>query len=259
MDSKVKANGDTFPTAGSHRIRESDSMTSPYFATTRWSIVLAAGDRREPTAALALRDLCEAYWYPLYAFARRDGATDADAMDLVQGFLADLLARGELGAAPDRGRFRSYLIGALRNYRNNKSRAERTQKRGGDVASWSLDDAEARYGREPADRDDPEALFERRWATTLLDRALERLEQEYRERRREGFFEELKDVLTGSAITNYAEKARSLGVTESVIKVSVHRMRGRMRELLREEVAQTVADTGAIDDEIQHLFTVLAR
>ena len=185
MDSKVKANGDTFPTAGSHRIRESDSMTSPYFATTRWSIVLAAGDRREPTAALALRDLCEAYWYPLYAFARRDGATDADAMDLVQGFLADLLARGELGAAPDRGRFRSY--------------------------------------------------------------------------RREGFFEELKDVLTGAAITNYAEKARSLGVTESVIKVSVHRMRGRMRELLREEVAQTVADTGAIDDEIQHLFTVLAR
>ena len=226
MDSKVKANGDTFPTAGSHRIREPDSMTSPYFATTRWSIVLAAGDRREPTAALALRDLCEAYWYPLYAFARRDGATDADAMDLVQGFLADLLARGELGAAPDRGRFRSYLIGALRNYRNNKSRAERTQKRGGDVASWSLDDAEARYGRE---------------------------------RRREGFFEELKDVLTGAAITNYAEKARSLGVTESVIKVSVHRMRGRMRELLREEVAQTVADTGAIDDEIQHLFTVLAR
>lgn len=233
-------------------------MTSPLFATTRWSIVLAAGDHREPTAAMALRDLCAAYWYPLYAFVRRDGVAEQDAMDLVQGFVADLLQRGELGADPERGRFRSYLIGALRNFRNNERRAQAAQKRGGLVTSFSLDDAEARYGREPSRERDPVALFERRWATTLLDRTVERLATEYRQRNREHVFDALKDTLTGGATLSYADKARSLSTTEGAVKVAVHRLRGRLRELLRDEVAQTVGDAADVDAELQHLFTVLA-
>jgi len=221
-------------------------------------MVLAAAAPSEPNAQLALRELCEVYWYPLYAFLRRDGVAESEAMDLVQGFLADVLERGELGADPERGRFRSYMIGALRNYRSNVRRAAATQKRGGEVQSFGLDDAEARYRYEPADTESPQVLFERRWAMTLLDRALERLEAEYRERKREAVFDALKDTLSGGAVENYAQKAAGLGMSESAVKVSVHRMRARMRELLREEVAQTVSSEADVDDELQQLFAALA-
>ena len=233
-------------------------MSSPRFRTTRWSMVLAAGVPSEPQAQLALRELCEAYWYPLYAFLRRDGVDEAEAMDLVQGFLADVLVRGELGADPGRGRFRSYMIGALRNYRSNVRRAAAAQKRGGDVQSFGLDDAETRYAHEPADTESPEVLFERRWATTLIDRAIERLEAEYRDRGRGDVFDELQDTLAGGAVDTYAEKAAALGLSESAVKVGVHRMRGRLREILREEVAQTVCEEGDIDDELKRLFAALA-
>lgn len=221
-------------------------------------MVLAASGSGEPKAELALRELCEAYWYPLYAFLRRDGTEEAEAMDLVQGFFADVLERGELGADPDRGRFRSYMIGALRNYRSNVRRAASTQKRGGHVQSFGLDEAEARYRYEPVDTESPESLFERRWAMTLLDRAIERLEGEYAERKRGNVFDVLKDTLSGGAVDSYAQKAAVLGMSESAVKVSVHRMRTRMRELLREEVAQTVPAEGDVDDELRQLFAALS-
>lgn len=221
-------------------------------------MVLAAAGPSDPGAKLALRELCEVYWYPLYAFLRRDTVAEADAMDLVQGFLADVLERGELGADPDRGRFRSYMIGALRNYRSNVRRAAATQKRGGNLQAFGLDDAEARYRHEPADTDSPEVLFERRWATTLIDRAIGRLEHEYRDRGRGAVFEALEDTLAGGAVASYAQKAAALGMTESAVKVGVHRLRARLRELLREEVAQTVREQEDVDDELKRLFAALA-
>ncbi|MCK5942085.1 MAG: sigma-70 family RNA polymerase sigma factor [Planctomycetes bacterium] len=234
-------------------------MPNPRFLTTRWSMVLAASDAGEPQAPMALRELCEAYWYPLYAFLRRDGVDEAEAMDLVQGFLAELLGRGELGADRERGRFRSYIIGALRHHRGNVRRAAAAQKRGGDVRTFGIDDAEARYRVESGGGDEPEALFERRWATTVIDRAVERLELEYRDRGRQRVFDALKDVLAVGAVGNYAQKAAALGMTESAVKVSVHRMRTRLRELLRAEVAQTVSSEAEIDDELRQLFAALGR
>lgn len=230
----------------------------PRFDTTRWSLVLAAGDRQQPQAAAALADLCAAYWYPLYAFVRRDGMAENDAMDLVQGFVADLLERGELAAAPERGRFRSYLIGALQNFRRNARRAAKTKKRGGDQVVLSLDDAEARYTREPACTESPAALFDRRWAVLLLDRALDRLEAEYIGRGRGPAFGALRDTLSGASAGTYADKAAVLGISVSAVKVGVHRLRARMRELLRDEVAQTLASPDDVEAELQHLFAALA-
>jgi RNA polymerase sigma factor (sigma-70 family) len=222
-------------------------------------MVLAASEPGQPDAQLALRELCEVYWYALYAFLRRDGVAEPEAMDLVQGFLADVLERGELKADPERGRFRSYIIGALRNYRRNVHRASAAQKRGGEVSSFGLEDAELRYRDEPADTESPQVLFERRWAMTLLDRAIERLAQEYRDRKRENVFEALKDKLSGGGDENYAQTALGLGMSESAVKVSVHRMRARMRELIRVEVAQTVSGEQDVDDELSQLFAALAR
>lgn len=234
---------------------------SPRFATTRWSLVLSAKANGTPASQAALADLCVTYWYPLYAFLRRSGTAEADAGDLVQGFVARLLEKGDVDATPERGRFRSYLLGALQNHAANVRRAQRAAARGGGRSPLSLDfgDAAGRYAHEPVDVTSPRALFERRWALTILERALERLGEEYRARGRGPLFEALRETLTGQETSvTYADHARALGVSESAIKVTVHRLRARMRELVRDEIAQTVASEADIDDELQHLFEALA-
>jgi len=235
---------------------------SPRFRTTRWSLVVSASNSAREPATAALAELCEIYWYPLYAFLRREGTAEDDALDLVHGFLARLLDKRDLAAVPARGRFRSYLLGALQHYVANQRRAERAAVRGGDGALLSLDDAEVRYQREPAHDVTPKAMFERRWALTILERALGRLEQEYTSRGRGALFAELEHTLNGAhaGTATYAETARLLGISESAVKVTVHRLRARMRELIRDEIAQTIAsdDAADVDDELALLFAAIS-
>lgn len=201
------------------------------------------------------------YWYPLYAFLRRGGSAEDEAMDLVQGFVARLLEKGDVKADPGRGRFRAYVLGALQHYQANVRRADRAASRGGgrERASLDLDGAAARYAAESVDAASPQALFERRWALAILDRALARLDDEYRERGRGRLFAALRVTLTSTHTgETYAEKALALGVSESAIKVAVHRLRRRMGELVRDEIAQTVATPADVEQELQHLFEALA-
>lgn len=229
------------------------------FLTTRWSLVARSGADDPATAQRALGELCELYWFPLYAFVRRRGLAEPDALDTLQSFCAQLLERGGLdGARRDAGTFRSYLLGALRHFLDNQHRAERTQKRGGGKLAWSLDDAEARYLAEPADNESPERSFERRWAVALLDRATARLREEYAARGKQALLQALEPALLGDdGAIRHQDVARALGTTEGAIKVALHRLRGRMRELIRDEVLQTVDDPNTVDEELRHLFAAL--
>lgn len=235
-------------------------MTGSTFHPTRWSLVARSGADDRATAQKALGELCELYWFPLYAFVRRQNHREADAQDLVQSFCAQLLERGGLaGADRDAGAFRHYLLGALRHFLDNQHRAERAAKRGGLVQSWSLDQAEARYLAEPVQTWSPERLFERSWAQALLDRATERLREEYVARGRQALLRELEPALlaTDDAL-RHQDVAQRLSTTEGAIKVALHRLRTRMRELIRDEVLQTVSDPAAVDEELRHLFAALS-
>ncbi len=231
------------------------------FATTRWSVVLAAGDSESPGSREALARLCETYWYPLYAFARRWGHTADEAQDLTQEFFARLIERHYLSEVrPERGRFRSFLLASLKHFLLNERDRILAQKRGGGRAPISLEieTAEGRYRLEPSDTATPESIFERRWALTLLDRVLARLGDEYADRNRKRLFEALKVFLTGQVeAQKYATVGGILEMSESAVKVAVHRLRRRFGELLRDEIADTVADPSEIDDEIRYLFKVL--
>jgi RNA polymerase sigma-70 factor (ECF subfamily) len=231
------------------------------FATTRWSVVLAAGDSATPGSRDALARLCEIYWYPLYAFARRWGHTADEAQDLTQEFFTRLLEKHYLeDVRPERGRFRSFLLASLKHFLLNERDRDQAQKRGGGRAPipLELDTAEGRYRLEPPDTATPETIFERRWALTLLDRVLERLRREHVESERERLFEALKGFLTGQSETpKYGDVGASLGMTEGAVKVAVHRLRRRFGELLRDEIADTVADPADVEDEIRYLFKVL--
>ena len=231
------------------------------FATTHWSVVLAAADQERPEAVQALETLCRTYWYPLYAYVRRQGYDVADAQDLTQGFFAHILSRGFLKrASPSKGKFRSFVLWALKCFLADEWAKLQAKKRGGGLAPVFLDaqTAEARYRLEPADLRDPEKLFERRWATALLDRVLERLEEEFSNADRKRVFGELRVFLLGEkASASYAQVAASLQMTEGAVKVAVHRLRERYRELFREEVASTVEAPSEINDEVRHLFAVL--
>jgi len=233
-----------------------------YFVTTHWSVVLSAhGDSTRANDALST--LCKAYWYPLYAYVRRQGHAPHDAQDLTQDFFTRLLARQFLAAAdPARGRFRSFLLSALKNFLANEWDRRNAQKRGGGQVLISIDDtnAESRYAMEPADNTTPEKLFERRWATTLLDRVLARLRDEHAAQGKTELYSALKDCLTfESATAPYAELGQRLNMSEGAIKVAVHRLRARYRELLREEIAQTVSSAAQVEEEIRQLFAALAR
>jgi DNA-directed RNA polymerase specialized sigma24 family protein len=237
------------------------AVGQPLFATTHWSVVLAAGQDDTPQSAAALERLCGTYWYPLYAYVRRQGYDVADAQDLTQGFFAHILSRGFLKrASPARGKFRSFMLGSLKYFLADEWAKLQAQKRGGGRALVCLDaqTAEARYRLEPVDLMDAEKLFERRWATALLDRVLERLEEEFAKEGSKPDFDQLRPFLLGekSSVT-YAEVAAAAQMTEGALKVAVHRLRQRYRGLFREEVAHTVEEPSEIEDEVRHLFAVL--
>jgi RNA polymerase sigma factor (sigma-70 family) len=232
-----------------------------HFATTHWSMVVAAGDRATPRSQEALSRLCEAYWYPLYVYVRRWGHGADEAQDLTQEFFARLMEKGYLRQAdPQRGRFRSFLLAALKHFLANERDRAGAQKRGGGRPPLPLEieNAEGRYSLEPADPETPEKIFERRWALTLLDKVLSRLRDEYHRAGKGALFDLLKDLLTaGKAGEPYARLGAELGMSEGAVKVAVHRLRRRFGELLREEIAQTVADPQDVDDEIRYLFAAL--
>ena len=242
---------------------EPDSPGPPAgrFHTTRWGDVLAARDPAGPEARAALAALCRAYWYPLYAYVRRKGYPRQQAEDLTQGFFADGLARHFLRTAdPHRGRFRSFLLASFENYLKNEHQRQQRVKRGGRVRTVAIDpgDAEARYHREPAHVATAVRLYDRRWALTVLDRALDRLELRMAERGQGPLFERLKAALLGdSDAVGYAQVAAELGLTEGAVKVAAHRLRERLGALIREEVAGTVADPAQVDEEIRDLFSAL--
>ncbi len=231
------------------------------FLTTRWSLVCAAGRRDAPGGREALEELCRSYWYPLYAFVRRRGDGPEDARDLVQGFFARFLARNYLaGLDQESGRFRSYLLAALQNHLTNERERARARKRGGGVAPVpsELEGAEGRYAREPADPLTPERLFARKWARTVLERVLARLAREQEEKGRGQVFARLQPFLVESETgETLASAARELGLTAGAARVAVHRLRGRYRELLLTEVAQTVDRPQDVEDELRELFEAL--
>ncbi len=230
------------------------------FATTRWSVVLAAGGD-DADAHAALSRLCTAYWFPLYAFIRRQGHGPHDAQELTQEFFARLLAKSWLeGVDRERGRFRAWLLAAAKHFLANEWDRTHAVKRGGRVAIVSFDEAtaEQRYLAEPADADDPARLFDRRWALTLLDCVLLRLRNEMMEAGKLAQFDALKGVLTGEK-GRYAEIARTLDLSESAVKAAAHRMRERYRGILRAEIADTVSTSAEIDEELRHLFAALSR
>jgi RNA polymerase sigma-70 factor (ECF subfamily) len=231
------------------------------FLTTQWSVVLAAAGDDTGEARDALTALCEAYWYPLYAFARRRGAQEPEAADLTQGFFAVLLEKDYVRAADrERGRFRTFLITAFRNYWSKEREKAGAQKRGGGHRHLSLDfeEGERRYRLEPSTDITPERVYERRWALTILDRALDRVRQHSAETGKAEQFEVLEPFLAaGSGRPAYAEVAEALGISESAIKSAIRRLRLRYRDALREEIAGTVPDESAVDAEIRHLMDAL--
>jgi RNA polymerase sigma-70 factor (ECF subfamily) len=231
------------------------------FATTHWSLVLAARDHASPQSRDALAALCAVYWYPLYAYVRRCGRDASQAQDLTQEFFARLLEKDYLQVVDrEKGKFRSFLMAALRHFLLNEYDRARAQKRGGGRALLSIDPqaAEGRYCREPAHVETPEKLYERRWALTLLDQVLARLREEMTQAGKERLFEGLKAFLTGEARSaSHREVATKLEMTEGAVKVAVHRLRRQYRELLREEIRRTLDESGKIEDEIRELFAAL--
>lgn len=230
------------------------------FEPTRWSVVVAAAGGRPTQARKALESLCATYWYPLYAFVRREGHGPDDAQDLTQEFFARLLEKNWLDAVDrEKGKFRSFLLAAMRHFLANEWDRAHRLKRGGGQTILSLDaqSAEARYAREPADPVTADRVFERRWALTLIEQVLARLRREFEEAGKGKLFEELKTALTGEKVA-YAEVARRLGLNEGAVRVAVHRLRLRYRDLIRAEIAETVASEDEIEAEVQHLFAALA-
>jgi RNA polymerase sigma-70 factor (ECF subfamily) len=242
--------------------RPDSSADSPLhgFKSTHWSQVLRAGNGQSPESHAALEELCRAYWPPLYFYLRRDGRTPYEAEDLTQGFFARLLERNDLARAdPQRGRFRSFLLIALKHFVINEWRHEHARKRGGDFRIVSLDEQtpEGRYLAQPADNVTPDVLFNKQWALTVLAQVMERLRQEYADSGKAELFDELKSFLAEKEGTPHAEIAAKYGMSQSGIGVAIHRLRHRYAALLREEIAQTVNDPAEIDDEIRHLIAAL--
>jgi DNA-directed RNA polymerase specialized sigma24 family protein len=233
------------------------------FATTQWSLVLAAGERGSAGAEEALARLCSLYWYPVFAFVRRQGHRSAEAEDLTQGFFARLIEKGDLGDADrSRGRFRSFLLTACQHFLSNERDRTRAKKRGGGLLPVAIDvaAAERRYERALAHSETPERLYDRQWCLTLLASVLDDVREDYVAAGRERVFDRLKDFLTGDeAAGTHADAARNLAMTAAAVKVAVHRLRRRYHERLRRHVADTVAAAQDVEDEIRYLLKTLGR
>lgn len=234
-----------------------------WFTTTHWSVVLAAGQGASPQATDALGKLCRTYWHPLFLYVRRLGHNAEQAQDLTQEFFARLLEKNYIEAAdPEKGRFRSFLLTAFKRFLANEWDRANRQKRGGGQHVISLDEmnVEGKFLAEPTDPMTPEKAFDRRWALRLLEEVLNRLEKEYSANGKSKVFEELQVLLTGEKSQSpYVEIAARLRMSEGTLKVTVHRLRQRYRELLRLEVANTVASPEDIDGEIRHLFAAISQ
>lgn len=232
------------------------------FPTTHWSIVQLAGRHASPQAEAALENLARAYWYPIYAFLRREGYAAVEAQDLTQAFFTRLIEKNYPAQAdPAKGRFRSFLLLTLRHFLSDERERAEAAKRGGGCVLLSLDEerAEGRYCREPADTDTPETVFERRWAETILARAKGRLADEYTALGKQAVYQVLQSFQPGEQRSfSYADAARRLTTTESAVRALIHRMRNRHRELVRDEIAQTVTSAEDVDDELRHLIAVLS-
>ena len=235
----------------------------PVFATTHWSAVLQAGRPDSPEAARALAELCSVYWYPLYAYVRRQGFDVPTAQDLTQDFFAKMLEKNYVGIADrKRGKFRWFLLTAFKCFLANEWDRARAQKRGGGAKPLSLDEmtAEERYRHEPADALTADQLYDRRWALDLLDRARLRLRDEFAAAGKAERLAHLEPFLSGrSPTTDYAQAASRLGLSEAAVRQEAHRFKKRFGELLREEVAQTVAQPDEVADELRYLIDVVCR
>ncbi len=232
------------------------------FATTHWTAVLAAGRRSTPQSDRALEELCRVYWYPLYAYVRRQCRSKEDAEDLTQGFFERLLEKNYLeGVNSEKGRFRAFLLTALKHYLANERVRARSVKRGGREQILSLDcqDADTRYQIEPQDNLSPDKLFDRAWAVMLLENVILRLQRESVIEDKAAVFERLRPFLmVGKSAIPYPEAAADLGLNEGAVRVAVHRLRKRYRHMLREEIAQTLSDPAMLEEELQALFAAFA-
>lgn len=233
------------------------------FATTHWTVVLAAGKRSTPQSDEALEQLCKTYWFPLYAYVRRQGHAKEDAEDLTQAFFARFLAKNYLeGLSAERGRFRAFLLASLKHFLINEWDKSRRQKRGGGVAPLSLDwqTADTRFQVAATNEPSPDKAFDREWALALLSKVIGRLQNECAAQGKAELFEQLKIFLTaGKGSTAQAEIARALDMEEGAVRVTIHRLRKRYRELLRAEIAHTLTDAGDVDEEMRALFGAFSR
>lgn len=243
-----------------------DSTESPFraaavFRTTQWSMILEAGSDDSVRSAAAMEELCQRYWYPLYAYVRRRGHAHADAADLTQSFFTRLLEKSSIAdVSPDAGRFRSYLLTSMKNFLINEWDSANRIKRGGGAKSFSLDDstAEELYQREPAYLAAPDKLFDHRWAVSVLEVVLARLRTEFAASERADLYEVLKPALTADKLGEpYSAIAAKFGLTEGALRVAIHRMRKRLGELLRAEIAETVEKPADVEEELRYLLQAL--
>lgn len=239
-----------------------DNPSTSHFVTTHWSAVARAGGLDEPSAHAALCELCQTYWHPLYAFLRRRGKSPHDAEDLTQAFFERLLDKNYVASArAEKGKFRAFLLTALKAFMANEWDKQHAARRGGFHSHVSIDHAaaEARFDAGLADRLQPDAVFERQWAVTLLENVMAQLARDYINTGRAALFERLRPCVGRSEKARpYAEIARELNLTEPAVKTAVHRLRARYREILRGEIAKTVTSPEEVEDELRHLFSTFA-
>ena len=234
------------------------------FASTHWSVVLAATQTQSPEASEALETLCAAYWYPLYAYVRRKGYSAPEAEDLTQEFFARRVVTKLIfrSVRAGEGKFRTWLLNSLQNMMCNERDRQHAQKRGGNQAHVPVDlqDAEGRYLIEPAHDLTPEKIYERTWATTLLERALTELKTTYEKAAKVELFNELKCFLPGALSTQpYAEVASHLGKSEEAVKMAVSRLRQEYGRVLKDEIKRTVSRPEEVQAELRHLLAVLGE
>jgi RNA polymerase sigma factor (sigma-70 family) len=233
------------------------------FPKTRWSLIASLGDVDERSASEALSELCDLYWYPVYAYIRRSGRSPEDAEDLTQDFFANVVRRGDLKNVTQRSsaRFRSYILAAVKNLLTSDHRQQSAKRRGGTAIRLSIDAevAEKRYRNEPAESLTPEDLFERRWALTVIDTALQNLKAEYERSDRGKIFARLQPLIPLKNDTGqYADAAQQLGMSDGAIQVAMHRLRKRYQTCIREQIAHTVASEEEVEGELRYIFGLFA-